>query len=1703
MEKLLPKRVQEVLIARKITLYWVDSTERSKLWESPDHLGYWTVYELLYHVGGTILPSETFSQHCIKAGETLLGSDKKLSSEPRFSSWISIMPTDSTLNRLLYNSPEYEASFPRMEGTLFLPVEGKEIQETWTVTLEPLTMHQRHFQKPVRIFLKGTVTQWSLPMSDTLGTDSWMLQGPDESKSTQRTLFQQLLNRLTAEELHLVASVDPGEGWPPISGVISPLSTNTTILTLFHSEEAEFQRHFLQTVVTENSQETASVCFDVKDVVLNQIHSLRKDPTASGPAAPPVPEWAQQELGRTAPWSPAVLERWFLRSALSGASSNLMESFWLLQAALSHKEEPSKTESELTRCLSELYLRKSREESAASNQEDGKKKRGVPRTPVRQKMNTMCRSLKMLNVARLNVKAQKLHPDGSPDATGEKGTQKTAAGRAADRLENRGRSLRSSKPKDFKTEEQLLSYIHENYQKTVAAEETVLYSCARNMISAIKAFLKAKGTQELEVNCLNQVKNNLLKTSKSLRQNIGKKLDKEEKVRECQLQVFLRLEVCLQCPSIQESVCDMEQVVEEANLLRMVCLTEDSAYLAKFLEEILGLYVDSIPKTLGSLYHSLGFVVPQQLVGVLPTDCFSDDSMTQESKSPLLSVPPTSSAHRSGSVGTVSDQLEELRTRSAKKRRKNALIRHKSIAEISQNLRQIEIPKVTKRATKNENSHPSLQQPPLPGKDTVQEVTKVRRNLFNQEISPSKRPGKRGLPRSHSVSAVEGLEGKLASAAKTRGHHRLLTKSVPETPVHKQISRRLLHRQIKGRSSDTGPDIDVVDESPEKGDEPSLRRSPRIKQLSLGKTKSVSFYSASQPKSRSVQRVHSFQQDKSDQRDTSPVQSIRSPKSLLFAAVSEKISPSEKGSARIKRPSRSTVDSETPTASETPKKSDWKSPSSSRTTLRGLCHTPQTLLCSPERLHRSPAAATPVKHVLSQSFKDSILHASESPPPEVTLQKGHSLPEAGASLLGKMPKTPERPGSQPPAFVPNGTGPPSVNSRPKSTSSPAVPVLSTAQTWRESPAPAGHCLQWSPRAAAERACGATASAGTPQGPQPPRPQAPGAAPPQPWKDPVLTAPDGPRDPTMTPSPPVSPKEPCNSPLCDISKSPLEKSFTESFPTGQRDGKDAQTSSHIATQLSCPAPSTPAKTSQTALSAIVPPPPPSKSGKRHRKTSNPEKSFLECQPHTSAAPRAGVTGNADARKDQKEVNAAPQPSPERHRDPGTGFGSDCHTASPWLVAEDTEYLSLVDGAEDHVSDDLQSDVSLVGGGKGLKMQGTDEPSLTNPGSPLSPPSSGPSSPFSPSCTLQHSAHKRRPQAAVQLESLASPRLPGAPGSPQTYEMELEMPASGLPKLRIKKVDASSLSEAEPPRRDEGARPGLSTSSAKAETAYMSPPCPRPSHSTPGKGGGQTYICRSCTPTHCPSSTPCPSQTDGGVPWTPSPKHSGKTTPDSIKDWPRRKRAVGCCLGPAAGRAAVATELSGCVSLLQPQGEEPGFGLGIRQTPFLGDFELEGVCQLPDQSPPRDSVTEAEEGFSGAQFGLGSRKRLLSAKGEAERPAKRTCDEQREGVEVPESEERSPSAGAPRLPATGDDEGFGSGSASPSGCAVRSCLSASGLQALTQSPLLFGGRTPCSRRRDPGDEDVDVFPPLADDSPFSQSFSRRRPISRTYTRKKLIS
>lgn len=99
---------------------------------------------------------------------------------------------------------------------------------------------------------------------------------------------------------------------------------------------------------------------------------------------------------------------------------------------------------------------------------------------------------------------------------------------------------------------------------------------------------------------------------------------------ESQLQVFLRLELCLQCPSLQNTD-EMEHLLEEmTDMLHILCLTEDPDYLTKFLEEILELYMNSILRTFGNLHYSLGTQIPPKLASVLPSYFFSDYSVTLE-----------------------------------------------------------------------------------------------------------------------------------------------------------------------------------------------------------------------------------------------------------------------------------------------------------------------------------------------------------------------------------------------------------------------------------------------------------------------------------------------------------------------------------------------------------------------------------------------------------------------------------------------------------------------------------------------------------------------------------------------------------------------------------------------------------------------------------------------------------------------------------------------------------------------------------------------------------------------------------------------------------------------------------------------------------------------------------------------------------------
>ncbi|NXY86038.1 TICRR protein, partial [Alcedo cyanopectus] len=662
-EKLLPKSVQELLAEQKITLFWVDTAEWSQLVESPDQVGYWTMVELICQMGGTILPAETLVQ-CLSPHRAdfacgVVGD----SSSPV--PWTTLLPLDATLNCLFLKPSVFQAVFPQQEGTLFLSMPGGEKQESCSVILEPLTTSQRQMHFPVNIFLKGSLTGWSLVQAGPFLTESWILQSSHAGQAAHnQSLFHLLLRRLMAEELHMVAEVSLSKAWCPCTAVLSPLSESTAALTVLSAEEtAEFQPCSPEGAVVENSsQDHALHLPDIVHSVLSKADTSVEDSLSTAA----VPEWVQRELAHTGGWHPSVLEAWYPASGACGASSDLMESFRLLQVPCANGEDDAdQSEMELSESLSELYQRKFSESSTATGPGHNRKRRGVPRTPVRQKMKTMSRSLQMLNVARLNVKAQKYQPDGVPPTVSEKIPQKLSAKRLDEKVEEKEKALAMGvcHVLSFKTEEELQSHLTASYQKAVA--EGVLSSVyAQSMIMTIKRFFKVQDAKEKEVACVERVRNHLLKTSKMLRQQHG--LQKETKVRECQLQVFLRLELCLQCPSLQSNTDDMEQLLEEANMLRILCLTEDPGYLTKFLEELLESYINSIPKTLGDIYFGLGIQIPSKLASVLPSDFFSDDSMTLDSKSPGL--PPSLSSALTPSAACLyseSDQLEELRTRSA------------------------------------------------------------------------------------------------------------------------------------------------------------------------------------------------------------------------------------------------------------------------------------------------------------------------------------------------------------------------------------------------------------------------------------------------------------------------------------------------------------------------------------------------------------------------------------------------------------------------------------------------------------------------------------------------------------------------------------------------------------------------------------------------------------------------------------------------------------------------------------------------------------------------------------------------------------------------------------------------------------------------------------------------------------------------------
>ncbi|XP_041030839.1 treslin [Carcharodon carcharias] len=908
-EKIIPAPVRALLSSHSIALHWVDTQQLQQFIGASDHIGYKMVSEVMRLVGGSLIPFAALMELTLNDSAVLLGKTsqvglKKIAFEKnginakeyakQRKTVGALFPFDCSMNYIVNVESSYRKMFPLQQGLLTI-TQGEQ-KVCCPITLEPVSCSQKHLTAPASIIVKGAVKDWDLQRTDRLSTHAWILQRAKQKETKETYLLQRLLEEMACKNIYLVVDMELNSYLPSCTGVLSPLLSGTAVLTLISWEqEPEFEELLLKTDLTENNQAMSSGASEVVGRALSLFSDITDECQTCSELT--VPDWVQLELAETSQQRISFGEGWFPLSELSGASSALMQSFRSMQG----EDEKANMDSELalTGQLAEFYQKKSADEAGAAVEQGVKRRRCGPRTPIRQKMRSMSRSLQMLNVARLNLKAQKSQPDGMQLPIGDESTHQSKK-----RLGSKQKSKRVRKSTvDFKSDEEMVSSLKENYQKHVVNDELSQFSFIQNAVEVIKMYLKSGNTEVFEAACINLIQMQLLKSSKSIRQQYGNQENKELKVRDCQLQVLLRLEMFQQFPSLQSNHEHLEQLVEEmTNLLRIISLTKDTTFLAKFLEEeILNTYLLTVPKILGELYFGLGQNVPARLASVLPADFLSDESMSQKTESPDASQ-LASLATSTSFAGCEGEQLEELRTRSSRKRRSLPLTRHRTISEVSHNLRQIQIPKKSVKRQENFQSHLpiAIEQAvlPPPSQKEVQEVTKVRRNLFNQEILSPRKKSK--MPKSYSESVVEGVRHLRGEEKANKGHRKLLTRKVTETPLHKQVSHRLLDKQIRGRCSESGSDVSIVKESPERAlsVDSNMRRSPHIRKVSLARCHSNSFYSGSCSMSRSLERVQSLSRIQAGKAKRADNQIIGSPNQLLFGAVLGLVSPKEKQSSK-------------------------------------------------------------------------------------------------------------------------------------------------------------------------------------------------------------------------------------------------------------------------------------------------------------------------------------------------------------------------------------------------------------------------------------------------------------------------------------------------------------------------------------------------------------------------------------------------------------------------------------------------------------------------------------------------------------------------------------------------------------------------------------------------------------------------------------
>ncbi|XP_034390143.1 treslin isoform X2 [Cyclopterus lumpus] len=1688
-EHIMPRNLHDMLIQRQVVLHWIDSRSHVQVMSCEDHLSFDKLSEVLAQLGGRVIPVVALLNLCSSQNPDAGFRRQTFAFKP-------------SIGYLLSSEKQHRLAFPAVCGVLRW--EQGDMTQSCGIMVEPVFRGERLLPESVEVCLKGVLQDWDDSSLTQTSTESWLLQCSSSSDLGSAAAFQHLLMQLSSHALHMLSEVN--DSGLVCSAVLSPMSHTTALLTVLQSGVARHDRLLTTEIIAPSAAETSAELPDIVSSVLGVVYDIMEedeDTVDDQPKNHQVPEWAQQEVSHC-PLTSGVLESWFPQSDQSGVSSHLMESMRLLDAVPEQREEEelSLLQQELVTGLAELY-----QTSRGADAKRGKK-RGAQRTPVKQKMKTMSRSLQMLNVARLNVKAQKNQAEAEQLGAECRGPDRRGKRRSSDRNKPGATNTIS-----FVSEAELLSHLKCSYEKTVAERDLSLLTGVHQLLFAVKTFLVPESDPQVKTSQF--VQQHLLKSSKSIRQLYGTAADVDGKVRECKFQALLRLELCKLFSTEQSDSLDVDEKTEEvAEMLRIISLTKDPVCLARFLgDEVLPSFLTAIPRVLADIYHSLGTQLPEALAAVLPSDFFSDESVAKDSVSPSASSPPLSTHSM---VSDCGDRLQDLRSRSASKRRSGMLTRHRSMTESSQSLRQIEVPKKTTRASKAKVfvalENPVGEPQPKPQKQETQEVTKVRRNLFNEEmVSPSK---KAKMPRSQSVSAVEGLKRK--RSLESEEGHKLLTKKVCETPHHKQVSSRLLYRQRMGRSS-VPTEERIVEESPVKpADASDLRRSPRIK--AFARRHSNVFYSSSQPRSRNLDRALSASQlslaDGSKVVGVN-VKAVRSPMRLLFGAADSPRRASDQSCATRLTRSRLSTDS---SVFESPNKTPTRSPGN-RGRATHVITTPKTpqsprppTTPPPSRMHvlpvaqspvasgsrepgralrgspfRSPARQTlvletptkesplrsPLKGILRTPIKlDSFsgLHLLSSPllrTPKKSVtwspspQKCTRLAESGVSF-----KVPVSPRTSPGLLkTPNKLGTPAKDTNTKrdifrtpdktcqvSLVRVSENVISSHEKNPRSSEKLHNRMQ-------------TPEKGVSLVERPP---------PQCTPPPAQNLSPNIRTQSQTPS-------------------PSHKMLTRS---GRTPGKSSNLSSP------CKPVFTPAgcyTISETSDASVEPP---EKSLTRTRSGQGAETT----RPDLRSRSREDVPFKPNTESDQNcelvEKNTQSCTTEAVRAEPSQTSETDSssHTNSQQLdslcsnsASTDDDSMDIVDAAvvKTQFSGGIKMNISFS-----RKPSKSGEDILTNSPHALAAPHGTPGRIYG----FRQTPDRQQREAAARLgygnEPLrfSTPRGPARPSrqkgtatpTPLTYQVELEMQTSGLPKLKIKRTDSMNAGDS---ASDGGPRSGARSplrcgkpSQLESPLALFSkhrdPGCVSPSicahvtpaKSTPGKGGSvQTYICQSYTPTHHPAGTTSPVAADL-VPLTPSPQSVGKVTPDNFSSWPRRKRAQ---IGAGGGKDR------------GPKGEP-------LLAELLEEAEL-GVSRLQDAEDAEEVSTNKGAGFSLASNRSSPADASPLSPVEdsywTEKLAQHGADPQRADEDI--------------IWAAGLGEVK---SATPPSSKVRKSVTASGILALTHSPLLFKSKTGSSSSRTPNLKDEAASGRKADvegvdGSPFSGP-RRRSSSGKTYSRKRLL-